>query len=145
MHFRGCSCPNCTYRVVRLLLGWCTSCSGKRQSRAETSAHPWKCTTWKAAWVWQDAIPSYKCIDWEGVLKYLCASVTSVGEYLSKNFCEFGEFCGKIVWRQRGYGRMPYPPISAHPEEISLSTCLLVNSLTNKEKSYVEQDNKVLA
>ena len=40
MHFRGCSCPNCTYRVVRLLLGWCTSCSGKRQSRAETSAPP---------------------------------------------------------------------------------------------------------
>ena len=31
-------------RLVQLLLGWCTSCSGKRQSRAETSAPP-KCAT----------------------------------------------------------------------------------------------------
>ena len=31
-------------RLVQLLLGWCTSCSGKRQSRAETSAPP-KCDT----------------------------------------------------------------------------------------------------
>ena len=55
--------------LVQFLLGWC---SGDH------------CTPWKAAWVWQDAIPSYKCTDWEGVLKYLCASVTSVGGYLSK-------------------------------------------------------------
>ena len=27
-------------QLVQLLLGWCTSCSGKRQSRAETSAPP---------------------------------------------------------------------------------------------------------
>ena len=27
-------------RLVHFLLGWCTSCSGKRQSRAETSAPP---------------------------------------------------------------------------------------------------------
>ena len=26
--------------LVQFLLGWCTSCSGKRQSRAETSAPP---------------------------------------------------------------------------------------------------------
>ena len=52
-----------------------------------------------------------------------------------KGFCEF---CGKIVWWQRGYGRMPYPPISAPPEEISLSTCLLVNLSTNKKKNYAE-------
>ena len=31
-------------RLVHFLLGWCTSCSGKRQSRAETSAPP-KCAT----------------------------------------------------------------------------------------------------
>jgi len=34
----------------------------------------------------RDAIPSYNCTDWKGVLKYLCASVISVGEYLSKRF-----------------------------------------------------------
>ena len=27
-------------RLVHFLFGWCTSCSGKRQSRAETSAPP---------------------------------------------------------------------------------------------------------
>ena len=115
-------------------------CNGCSVGAAETAAPP--------GWVrgyGRDAIPSYNCTDREGVLKYLCASVTSVGEYLSKNFCEFGEFCGKIVWWQRGYGRMPYPPISAPPEEISLSTCLLVNLSTNKKKNYAEQDNKVLA
>ena len=32
----------------------------------------------------RDAIPSYNCTDWEGVLKYLCASVTSVGVHFSK-------------------------------------------------------------
>ena len=31
-------------RLVHFLLCWCTSCSGKRQSRAETSAPP-KCAT----------------------------------------------------------------------------------------------------
>ena len=39
---RGCTCLKCTNRatLVHLLLCWCTSCSGKRQSRAETSAPP---------------------------------------------------------------------------------------------------------
>ena len=27
-------------QLVQFLLGWCTSCSGKQQSRAETSAPP---------------------------------------------------------------------------------------------------------
>ena len=103
-------------------LCWCTSCSGKRQSRAETSVPPGTAPPGRVRGYGRDAIPSYNCTDWEGVLKYLCASVISVGEYLSKNFCEFCEFCGKIVWRQRGYGRMPYPPISAPLEEISSST-----------------------
>ena len=37
---RGCTCLKCTNvtRGISILLGWCTSCSGKRQSRAETSA-----------------------------------------------------------------------------------------------------------
>ena len=39
---RGCTCLKCTNvtRGISILLGWCTSCSGKRQSRAETSAPP---------------------------------------------------------------------------------------------------------
>ena len=115
-------------------------CSGSLVGAAETAAPPGRVRGYG-----RDAIPSYNCTDWEGVLKYLCASVISVGEYLSKNFCEFGEFCGKIVWWQRGYGRMPYPPISAPPEEISLSTCLLVNLSTNKKKNYAEQDNTLFA
>ena len=38
---RGCSCLSCTNKADGIhVLGWCTSCSGKRQSRAETSAPP---------------------------------------------------------------------------------------------------------
>ncbi len=42
---RGCTCLKCTNKVNDTfysvgLFGWCTSCSGKRQSRAETSAPP---------------------------------------------------------------------------------------------------------
>ena len=36
---------------VHLLLGWCTSCSGKRQSRAETSAPPEIATTYNCAYL----------------------------------------------------------------------------------------------
>ena len=40
---RGCSSLCCTNKVNgAFLLGWCTSCSGKRRSRAETSAPPKK-------------------------------------------------------------------------------------------------------
>ena len=44
--------------LLHILLCWCTSCSGKRQSRAETSAPPER--------------------------TYLCQSVNSVGEYLGR-------------------------------------------------------------
>ena len=44
--------------LVHFLLCWCTSCSGKRQSRAETSAPPER--------------------------TYLCRSVKSVGEYFQQ-------------------------------------------------------------
>ena len=39
---RGCTCLKCTNRamLIYLLLRWRTSCSGKRQSQAETSALP---------------------------------------------------------------------------------------------------------
>ena len=56
-------------------------CNGCSVGAAETAAPP--------GWVrgyGRDAIPSYKCTDWEGVLKYLCASVISVGGYFSKRF-----------------------------------------------------------
>ena len=120
-------------------------CSGSLVGAVETTAPPGRVRGYG-----RDAIPSYNCTDWEGVLKYLCASVISVGEYLSKNFCEFCEFCGKIVWWQCGYGRMPYPPISAPLRKstcqlVYLSTCLLVNLSTNKKKNYAEQDNTLLA
>ena len=43
--------------------------------------------------------------------KHLCKSVKSVGGHLSRRFCEFGVFCGRISHsRWRGYGKMPYPP-----------------------------------
>ena len=43
--------------------------------------------------------------------KYLCKSVKSVGGHLSRRFCEFGVFCGRISHsKRRGYGKMPYPP-----------------------------------
>ena len=43
--------------------------------------------------------------------KYLCKSVKSVGGHLSRRFCEFGVFCGRISHsRWRGYGKIPYPP-----------------------------------
>ena len=53
-----------------LLLCWCTSCSGKRQSRAETSAPP--------------EVSSFcvnPCNLWEKIL--------------SQKFCEFSVFCGR--------------------------------------------------
>ena len=82
-----------------------------------------------AAWVRQDAIPSYICL-----IRAICWRLFS-----ARNFCAFRGFCGNIVshgfhrstqmvccvnsptefteftevlgccW-QRGYGRMPYPP-----------------------------------
>ena len=85
-------------RLVHFLLGWCTSCSGKRQSRAETSAPPWRHPN------------------------HLCKSVKSVGEYtqqevlwvlwipweniLSKDFCEICVFCGRpFAAAEAGYLR----------------------------------------
>ena len=105
------------------LFCWCSSCSNRRQSRAETTG--------------LQRQRGY------GRMPYppnLCASVPIRGRYFSaRNFCAFRGFCGNIVshgfhrstqmvgcvnsptefteftevlgccW-QRGYGRMPYPP-----------------------------------
>ena len=82
-----------------------------------------------AAWVRQDAIPSYICVNpcylWEPLLckKLLCVpcvlweySLPRISQintdgwlrYLPTDFTEFTEVLG-CCW-QRGYGRIPYPP-----------------------------------
>ena len=90
-----------------------------------------------AAWVWQDAIPSYNCTDWGAkILRVLCnlwenISARNICAHLchpwvnisARGFCGFCEFCGRMQYclvgavettappgRVRGYGRMPYPP-----------------------------------
>ena len=107
--------------------------SGKAERR---QVYPLELPPWKAAWVWQDAIPSYNSTDWEGFLKYLCASVPSVGGYFSKRFLwvlrilwEDAVAALLVQWRPLhplrgcvGMAGMPYPPISAPLEEISSST-----------------------
>ena len=58
-------CIRCIpWELLHRLFGWCSSCSGKRQSRAETAAPPGL-----AALVWQGC----------HTLLHLCASVSSVG------------------------------------------------------------------
>ena len=58
-------CVRCIpWELLHRLFGWCSSCSGKRQSRAETAAPPGL-----SAWVWQ----GYH------TLLHLCSSVPSVG------------------------------------------------------------------
>ena len=61
------------------LLGWCTSCSGKRQSRAETSAPP------KIASEICGRILSNKFYEF----------CVFCGRKLSSKFCEFCVFCGR--------------------------------------------------
>ena len=114
------------------LFCWCSSCSDRRQSRAETTG--------------------FRRQRGYGRMPYppnLCASVPICGRYFSaRRFCVFSGFCGRcfsarrfrvfcafcgrypclFCWcsscsgsrqrrakttgfrRQRGYGRMPYPP-----------------------------------
>ena len=58
-------CIRCIpWELLHRLFGWCSSCSGKRQSRAETAAPPGL-----AAWVWQGC----------HTLLHLCSFVSSVG------------------------------------------------------------------
>jgi len=77
-NFRGCTCLKCTNRaiLIYILLRWCTSCSGKRQSRAETSAPPEV-----------SSICADPCNPWEN--------------NLSKNFCEIRGFRGRIYAASR--------------------------------------------
>ncbi len=79
------------------------------------------------AWVWQDAIPSYKT---SVLICAICGRLFS-----ARRFCAFRAFCGRIpfallvqqrllhplslhLWEAisrmwvRGYGRMPYPPMT---------------------------------
>ena len=72
---------------IGALLGWCTSCSGKRQSRSETSAPPGR-----RKFIVEKKLPQISriytdvskmfCVFREFCgSKYLCKSVKSVGEY----------------------------------------------------------------
>ena len=75
-------CIRCIpWELLHRLFGWCSSCSGKRQSRAETAAPPGL-----AAWVWQGChtllICAHPCHLWES--------------FLCKRFCEFGAFRGSF-------------------------------------------------
>ena len=61
-----------------------------------------------AAWVRQNAIPSYICVNpcylWEPLLnqKVLCASVPICGRYFSaRRFCAFRAFCGRCFSARR--------------------------------------------
>ena len=73
-----------------------------------------------AAWVWQDAIPSYNCTDWGAkILRVLCNLWENIS---ARKICEFCEFCGRMQYclvgavettappgRVRGYGRDAIP------------------------------------
>ena len=59
----------------RLLIGWCTSCSGKRQSRAETSAPPGR-----RKFIVEKKLPQ----------------ISRIYTDASKLFCEFREICGSF-------------------------------------------------
>ena len=41
--------------------------------------------------------------------RHLCKSVKSVGVFLSRKFCGFCEFCGRLSLRVRGYGKDAIP------------------------------------
>ena len=72
-------CIRCIpWELLHRLFGWCSSCSGKRQSRAETAAPPGQ-----AAWVWQGCHTLlHPCHLWEALL--------------CKRFCVFGVFRGSF-------------------------------------------------
>ena len=55
---RGCSSLCCTNQAIGAHLGWCTSCSGKRQSRAETSAPPGDTLLWMFVAIYLTAMHS---------------------------------------------------------------------------------------
>ena len=72
-----------------------------------TDQHRWLVAL-VVAWVRQDAIPSYICVNpcylWEPLLnqKVLCASVPICGRYFSaRRFCAFRAFCGRCFSARR--------------------------------------------
>ena len=66
MHFlhlppRGCSCPSCTNRAKFSHSRFCEfSVFCGRTLRCLVGALETRAPPWRAAWVWQDAIPSYE-------------------------------------------------------------------------------------
>ena len=75
-------CIRCIpWELLHRLFCWCSSCSGKRQSRAETAALPGL-----AAWVWQGC----------HTLLHLCVPCVLWESFLCKRFCVFGVFRGSF-------------------------------------------------
>ncbi len=90
-----------------LLFCWCSSCSGKRQSRAETAAPPGL-----AAWVWQEChtllICAHPCHLWEALL--------------CKRFCVFGAFRGSFFTAcSVGAAETAAPPGGIHRSSVQIS------------------------
>ena len=109
------------------------------------------------AWVWQDAIPSYKT---SVLICAICGRLFS-----ARRFCAFRAFCGRIpfallvqqrllhplnicvdpyhLWEAisrmwvRGYGRMPYPPMT-------LRLAVLGNSLLDEHFELLAEFGVVL-
>ena len=89
----------CNFRLVYFLLGWCTSCSGKRQSRAETSAPPWRhpnnlCRSVKSVGEYsQQRLLWDLRILWENLCsKSICVNLWNLWE----NIRSKSEICGRI-------------------------------------------------
>ena len=82
-----------------------------------TDQHRWLVAL-VVAWVRQDAIPSYICVNpcylWETLLykKVLWILWILWGKITARRFCEFCEFCGRKSQQEGcvGIARMPYPP-----------------------------------
>ena len=99
-----------------------------------TDQHRWLVAL-VVAWVWQDAIPSYICVNpcylWETLLykKLLCRSVKSVGEYHSeKVLCRSVKSVGenrskKVAWVRQ----------DAIPSYICVNPCYLWETLLYKK------------
>ena len=90
-----------------LLFCWCSSCSGKRQSRAETATPPGL-----AAWVWQEChtllICAHPCHLWEALL--------------CKRFCVFGAFRGSFFTAcSVGAAETTAPPGGIHRSSVQIS------------------------
>ena len=101
-------CIRCIpWELLHRLFGWCSSCSGKRQSRAETAALPGS-----AAWVWQGC----------HTLLHLCVPCVLWESFLCKRFCVFGVFRGSFFTAcSVGAAETAAPPGGIHRSSVHIS------------------------